>query len=179
MPAAMRSMPSSLAAAPPEETMHMSGTSQFVTLGAAREMFAAPVEKVQEILELRPISKLPNAPDNLLGMIDVRSQGIPVLDLRTTLGLPASGDDENTRIVVLRLARDGRDFTLALKTDRVFEVTVLDEETLDPPPQTGRRWEAHAIAGIGRRNGGFVTVLDLDRLFCMADVAAAETGSAN
>ncbi len=157
----------------------MSGTSQFVTLGAAREIFAAPVEKVQEILELQPIARLPNAPDNLLGMIDVRSQGIPVVDLRITLGLPTSVDDENTRIVVLRLARQGRDLTLALKTDRVFEVTVLDDEALDPPPQTGRPWEAHAIAGIGRRNGAFVTVLDLDRLFCMADAAAADARTAN
>ncbi|RST85397.1 chemotaxis protein CheW [Aquibium carbonis] len=148
----------------------MSGTSQFVTLGAAEEIYAAPVEKVQEILELRPISRLPNAPSNLLGMIDVRSEGIPVLDLRATLGLPLSRDDENTRIVVLRFKADGRDLTLALKTDRVFEVTVLDDDTLSPPPPTGRRWDSRVIAGIGRRNGAFVTVLDLDRLLSFADV---------
>jgi purine-binding chemotaxis protein CheW len=148
----------------------MSGTSQFVTLGAAEEIYAAPVEKVQEILELRPISRLPNAPANLLGMIDVRSEGIPVLDLRATLGLPVTGDDENTRIVVLRFQADGRELTLALKTDRVFEVTVLDDETLSPPPPTGRRWDSRVIAGIGRRNGAFVTVLDLDRLFSLSDV---------
>ena len=148
----------------------MSGTSQFVTLGAAEEIYAAPVEMVQEILELRPISRLPNAPANLLGMIDVRSEGIPVLDLRATLGLPVAGDDENTRIVVLRFQADGRELTLALKTDRVFEVTVLDDETLSPPPPTGRRWDSRVIAGIGRRNGAFVTVLDLDRLFSLSDV---------
>ena len=152
----------------------MSGTSQFVTLGAAEEIYAAPVEKVQEILELRPISRLPNAPANLLGMIDVRSEGIPVLDLRATLGLPVTSDDENTRIVVLRYPADGRDLTLALKTDRVFEVTVLDDETLLPPPTAGRRWDFGIIAGIGRRNGAFVTVLDLDRLFSLSDVAAID-----
>ncbi|MDN2581020.1 chemotaxis protein CheW [Aquibium sp. ELW1220] len=148
----------------------MSGTSQFVTLGAAEEIYAAPVEMVQEILELRPISRLPKAPANLLGMIDVRSEGIPVLDLRATLGLPVAGDDENTRIVVLRFHADGRELRLALKTDRVFEVTVLDDETLSPPPPTGRRWDSRVIAGIGRRNGAFVTVLDLDRLFSLSDV---------
>lgn len=157
----------------------MSGTSQFVTLGAAQEIYAAPVEKVQEILELRPISRLPNAPDNLLGMIDVRSQGVPVVDLRSTLGLPAITDDENTRIVVLRLDSGDRSLTLALKTDRVFEVTVLDDDALDPPPETGRRWEAHAIAGIGRRNGAFVTVLDLERLFTLSEVGALESVSRN
>jgi len=157
----------------------MSGTSQFVTLGAAEEIYAAPVEKVQEILELRPISRLPNAPSNLLGMIDVRSEGIPVLDLRATLGLPMARDDENTRIVVLRFTADGRDLTLALKTDRVFEVTVLDDDTLSPPPPTGRRWDSRVIAGIGRRNGAFVTVLDLDRLFSLSDVDGLDAPLAN
>lgn len=157
----------------------MSGTSQFVTLGAAEEIYAAPVEMVQEILELRPISRLPNAPANLLGMIDVRSEGIPVLDLRATLGLPVAGDDENTRIVVLRFRTDGRELTLALKTDRVFEVTVLDDETLAPPPPTGRRWDSRVIAGIGRRNGAFVTVLDLDRLFSLSDVDDLDVATPN
>lgn len=150
----------------------MAGTSQYVTLGVAEELFAAPVERVQEILELRPIARLPRAPANLLGMIDVRSQGIPVIDLRATLGMPAVADTENSRIVVLRIRSDGRDLTLALKTDRVFEVTVLDEEALDPAPEVGVRWNAQAIAGIGRRNGAFVTVLDLDSLFAAPALAA-------
>lgn len=157
----------------------MSGISQFVTLGAAQEIYAAPVEKVQEILELRPISRLPNAPANLLGMIDVRSEGVPVLDLRATLGLPVTGDDENTRIVVLRFQADGRELTLALKTDRVFEVTVLDDEALSPPPPTGRRWDSRVIAGIGRRNGAFVTVLDLDRLFSLSDLGDLDVPASN
>lgn len=150
----------------------MAGSSQYVTLGVAEELFAAPVERVQEILEMRPIARLPRAPANLLGMIDVRSQGIPVIDLRATLGMPAVADTENTRIVVLRIRSEGRDLTLALKTDRVFEVTVLDEEALDPAPEVGVRWNARAIAGIGRRNGAFVTVLDLDSLFAAPALAA-------
>lgn len=150
----------------------MAGTSQYVTLGVAEELFAAPVERVQEILEMRPIARLPRAPANLLGMIDVRSQGIPVIDLRATLGMPAVADTENTRIVVLRIRSEGRDLTLALKADRVFEVTVLDEEAIDPAPEVGVRWNARAIAGIGRRNGAFVTVLDLDSLFAAPALAA-------
>ena len=66
----------------------MAERPQYVTLGVAEELFAAPVEKVQEILDMRPIARLPQAPGTLLGMIDVRGQGIPVVDLRLTLGLP-------------------------------------------------------------------------------------------
>lgn len=142
----------------------MAERAQYVTLGVADELFAAPVEKVQEILDMRPIARLPQAPPNLLGMIDVRGMGIPVIDLRSTLGLPEARDTENTRIIVLALAGRGGELRLGLRADRVFEVTVLDEEALDPPPAVGGAWSGRCIAGIGRRNGRFVTVLDLERL---------------
>ena len=148
----------------------MAERAQYVTLGVAKEIFAAPVEKVQEILDMRPIARLPQAPVNLLGMIDVRGQGIPVLDLRLTLGLEPAEDNENTRIVVLRIVGPEKELTIGLRADRVFEVTVLDQDELDPPPAISASWQSHSIAGIGRRNSAFVTVIDLDRLLSGMDV---------
>jgi purine-binding chemotaxis protein CheW len=142
----------------------MAERSQYVTLGVADEVFAAPVARVQEILDMRPIARLPRAPQNLLGMIDVRGQGVPVLDLRLTLAMPAAPDTENTRIVVLSVEGPEGPVVLGLRADRVFEVTVLDSDALDPPPAVSANWSGHCIEGIGRRNGQFVTVLDLDRL---------------
>ena len=149
----------------------MSDLAQYVTLGIAQEIFAAPVERVQEILEMRQIARLPHAPAYLLGMIDLRGQGIPVVDLRLKLGLPAAEDTHATRIVVLRVTAAGREVVLGLKADRVFEVTVLDGGTLEPPPEIGVRWQSESIAGIGRRNGAFVTVLDLDQVFAAAEIS--------
>ena len=149
----------------------MAERAQYVTLGVNGELFAAPVEKVQEILEMRPVARLPQAPVNLLGMTDVRGEGIPVLDLRLTLGLSEVEDTENTRIVVLNVNGASAPLTLGLRTDRVFEVTVLDSDVLDPPPVVSGNWRARVVAGIGRRNGQFVTVLDLDAL--LGDVAVA------
>lgn len=149
----------------------MAENSQYVTLGIAEDIFAAPVERVQEILEVQAVSRMPNAPAWFLGMIEVRGQGVPVIDLRLKLGLGAVDDTVNTRIVVLQVSVDGRELTLGLKTDRVFEVAVLDEAELEQPPEIGVRWNSDLIAGIGRRNGKFVTVLDLNRLFGVAEVA--------
>lgn len=146
----------------------MSASAQYLTLGVAGEVFAAPVDRVREILDMQPVARLPQAPANLIGMIDVRGQGIPVLDLRTTLGMPAVEDTMHTRIVVLSVTMSGTPRLLGLRTDRVFEVTVLDGDDLDPPPDFGAGWRGHCIAGIGRRHGGFVTVLDLDRLLAGA-----------
>ena len=148
----------------------MADLIQYLTLGIAEEIFAAPVERVQEILELRHVARLPHAPPYLLGMIDVRGQSIPVVDLRLKLGLPVAADSHATRIVVLKVTAGGRKVILGLKADRVFEVTVLDDGALEPPPEIGVPWRSESIAGIGRRNGAFVTVLDLDHVFAAAEV---------
>jgi purine-binding chemotaxis protein CheW len=138
--------------------------TQFVTLGIDREIFALPVETVREILDMCEISKLPNAPEQLLGMIDVRGTAVPVIDLRTKFGLPRIDATPNTRIIVLELAQGGRKTLIGLVADRVFEVTGLDEDRLDPAPETVCRWNSNHIAGIGRRADKFVVVLALERL---------------
>ena len=99
-----------------------------------------------------------------------QTEDIGKLVLRLTLGIDPAADTENTRIVVLAVNGPSGAVTVGLRADRVFEVTVLDSETLDPPPAISARWSGHCIEGIGRRNGRFVTVLDLDRL--LGDAAA-------
>lgn len=149
----------------------MADATQYVTLGIAGEMLAVPVDRVQEILEIQPVSRLPHTPANFLGMIDVRNQGVPVFDLRLQLGFEPGEDSKDTRIIVLQVMVACRAMTFGLKADRVFEVTVLDGDTLDPPPAIGTPWKSECIAGIGRRNGAFVTVLDLERLFAADELA--------
>ena len=68
----------------------MAATSQYLTLGLAGETFGISIRNVREILDMRPISRLPHAPNFLLGMIDVRGSGYPIVDLRTKLGCRAS-----------------------------------------------------------------------------------------
>jgi purine-binding chemotaxis protein CheW len=157
----------------------MAESAQYVTLGVANERFAVPVERVREILQMQPIARMPNAPACFLGMIDVRGQGVPVVDLRLKLGLEQGQDTDNTRIIVLQVALDGRELTLGLKTDRVFEVTELDDNHLELPPEIGTGWRSDCITGIGRRNGAFVTVFDLGRLLALSEIGfTASSGNA-
>lgn len=146
-------------------------TAQYVTLGIDHEVFAVPVDGVQEILDVRTVSKVPNAPAFMLGMIDVRGRPVPVIDLRTKFGLASRDSDQNTRIVVLDVGVDGKPLTLGLLADRVFEVAALDEDAVEPPPDIGVRWRSDYIRGIGRRGDGFVIVFDLARLFSSDETA--------
>ncbi|WP_372839385.1 chemotaxis protein CheW [Phaeovulum sp.] len=152
----------------------MAQSAQYVTLGIAGELLAMPVERVREILDLQPIARLPGAPSHLLGMIDVRGQGVPVLDLRLKLGFMPGEDDGDTRVMVITATVAGADAVIGVKVDRVHEVTVLDSDRLEPPPGAAAGWRAETIAGIGRRNGRFVTVLDFERVFGAADIAVFE-----
>jgi purine-binding chemotaxis protein CheW len=143
---------------------------QMVMLGCGDDLFAVPVARVQEILDLCPISPLPHAPAHLLGLIDVRGDSIAVADLRMLLGRAVAADSLATRIVVLWVTRAGRQAQIALKADRVIEVAQLDEGSIGPVPEKGLlNWSGRMVAAIGRRNGSFVTVLDLDRMFVDVD----------
>lgn len=154
----------------------MTENGEFVTLGIDHEIFAIPVDAVREILGTRPAAALPGAPPFLLGLIDVRGQSVPVVDLRVKLGLPAVTATDQTRIVVLEAEVAGRPLSLGLVADRVFEVTALDEHAIDPPPEIGVRWRSDYIRGVGRRNGAFVVIFDLARLLTGEDVALLTAG---
>ncbi len=113
----------------------------FVTLGIDREVFAVPVETVVEILDMRPVFRIPDAPAHLAGLIDMRGRAVPLIDLRTKLGLPSVAADQNTRIVVLEVPMDGRSLALGLVADRVFEVIALDETQIESAPDIGMQLE--------------------------------------
>jgi purine-binding chemotaxis protein CheW len=146
-------------------------TQQFVTLGIDREIFAVPVDTVQEILDMRPAFRLPDAPRYMVGLIDVRGRGVPVIDLRLKLGLAAVEANENTRILVLDVPVAGRRLTLGLVADRVYEVASLSREGITPPPDIGIKWRSDYIAGIGRHGENFVVIFDLGRLFSAEEAA--------
>lgn len=139
--------------------------AQFVTLGIDREVFAVPVETVLEILDMRQLFRVPDAPAHLAGLIDVRGRSVPVIDLRVKLGLPAAAATETTRIMVLEVVIADKHLVLGLVADRVFEVAPLDGGRIEPPPDIGTKWRSDYIRGVGRRGDGFVVVFDLARLF--------------
>lgn len=156
--------------------------AQFVTLGLGRELFAVPVEAVREILDMRPVFRMPEAPPYLAGLINVRGRAVPVIDLRIKLGLPPAPADESTRILVLDIAIGDRRLSLGLIADRVLEVAPLGGSEITPPPDIGAQWNSAYIQGVGRRGDSFVIIFDLSRLFSTADVAligaAASTAAA-
>jgi purine-binding chemotaxis protein CheW len=156
----------------------MSDLTQYLTLGLDQEVFGIDIRHVHEILDMQPIAALPHAPPFLLGMTDVRGTGTPVVDLRVKLGLPRVPVTPATRIIILHVPVKGRTTEVGFVADRVFEVTTLDGDRLDAPPDVGGRWQSSTIAGIGRKGGGFVVVFDLERLMAQDDAIAIAPAAA-
>lgn len=150
---------------------------KFVTLGVGHEVFAIGVAAVREILDVQPVVALPNAPPFLIGIIDVRGDAVPVVSLRLKLGLGADVSTEHSRILVTEILAGDRRLVLGVVADRVFEVTELDESGIEAPPEIGTRWRSDYIRAIGRRQGRFVIVFDLGRLFSSEEAALMADGT--
>jgi purine-binding chemotaxis protein CheW len=152
----------------------MAETTQYLTLGLDGETFGIGIRNVREILDMRPISKLPHAPNFLLGMIDVRGSSYPVVDLRIKLDLPSVPATEATRIIILDVPIDNRFVGVGFVADCVFEVAGIDESQIEPPPSVGGRWKSDYLSGIGRKGEGFVIIFDLTKLMTSSSVAAID-----
>lgn len=154
----------------------MDAQGTVVTFGIGKALFALPVAPVVEILEARETAPLPRAPQHLLGLIDRRGLSVPVVDLRLLLAQPARADELDTRIIVLLIRSEGqRDRHVGLRVDRVLDVAHLDGGDL-PLAEAGMlNWNERMVAGIGKRQGEFVTLLDVEGLFAgrLDDLASA------
>jgi purine-binding chemotaxis protein CheW len=153
----------------------MSGDSseaQFVTLALGAEVFAIPVAYVREILDYRQPFAIPEGPNYLLGLTDVRGRATPTLDLRVKLGLPAVEPTLSTRILVLDVPVEGRVLALGLVADRVMEVVTLSNDQVEPAPDIGVAWRSDYIRGVVRQDTGFVVLFDLARLLTSQEAAA-------
>jgi purine-binding chemotaxis protein CheW len=145
-------------------------SAQYLTCGVGDEIFAIQVAQVREVLDLCPFNQVPNMPSFVRGMIDVRGEGVPVIDLRIKFGMAAAAATDSTRIIVLEVVVGAKSLVIGALTDRVFEVTALDSSNVAPPPDIGSRWRSEIIRGIGRCHGRFVIVLNLNKMFTMDDL---------
>jgi purine-binding chemotaxis protein CheW len=151
---------------------------QYVTLGLGAEVFAVPVAMVREILDYKDPFTIPDGPVWMLGLVDVRGRGTPLLDLRLKLGLQKIPPTAATRILVLDVPLEDRLLSLGLVADRVLEVANFKASAIEPPPDVGIAWRSDYIAGVVHRESGFVVLFDVAHLLTASDLDALNPGIA-
>lgn len=145
--------------------------AEILTVGLGGEIFALPATIVREILDLGPVTPVPTAPAFVGRLINVRGRVVPLADLRLRFGMPATPPTIDTRVVVLEIDIEGEPTLVAILTDKVYEVAELDAVVASEVPRIGMRWRPEFVRAIGRRNGAFVMVLDIGRVFASVEQA--------
>jgi purine-binding chemotaxis protein CheW len=113
----------------------------------------------------------------MLGLIDVRGRGTPLIDLRTKLGLKRLDPTPTTRILVLDVPLQDRTLALGLVADRVLEVVTFGTDEIEGAPDVGVPWRSDYIAGVVHRSSGFIVLFNVANLLTAADFATIDSSA--
>lgn len=141
------------------------GSKQYVTFSLGDELFGVEVTRTREILSLTPVTKVPQTPDYLLGVINLRGQVVPVVDMRLKLGLTAGEETEDTCIIVVEVQIDDEAIVVGALADAVREVLEIRADQIEPPPRLGTRLKTEFMNGMGKIDEQFMILLNIDRIF--------------
>jgi purine-binding chemotaxis protein CheW len=144
--------------------------AQYLTFRLDREQFAVDIAKVREVLEFTRVTKVPGTPEFMRGVINLRGNVVPVVDMRLKLGLPQTERTVDTCVIITEVVVDGERVVLGALVDSVQEVLDLDGGQIAAPPHIGQRIDESAVHGMGKRGDEFVIILDIDKVFPSGDL---------
>ena len=150
-------------------------SKQFVTFCLGSELFGIEVIRTREILNLVPVTRVPQTPDYLLGVINLRGQVVPVVDLRVKLGVPPIEMTQESCIIVMEVQVDGEVIVVGGLADAVREVLELRDDQIEPPPRMGLKLKTEFIAGMGKMDEQFIILLDIDKVFASEELAVLQS----
>ncbi|KUO65603.1 MAG: chemotaxis protein CheW [Gracilibacter sp. BRH_c7a] len=133
---------------------------QLVTFSLGTEEFGVDIMRVQEIIRIPPITRVPKAQAYVEGVINLRGNVIPVVNLRKRFGMGLQEETDLSRIVVLQF--NGKVF--GVRVDGVTEVLRLDNDSIEPPPPVALGMDSHFIRGVGKIGERLLILLNLDQL---------------
>ena len=153
-------------------------SQQFLSFALGDEVFAVNVLQVKEILDIINITRVPQMPDYMLGVINLRGSVVPVVDLRCKFGMEKRALNQESCIVVLEVDFDGERVVIGALTDAVREVLDLAADQIEPPPRMGMKLRSEFIRGMGKQGETFIIILDIDKIFSSDELCAIHTDEA-
>lgn len=145
---------------------------KYLTFALDNEEYGLAILKVQEIIGIMKVTRVPKAPGYVRGVINLRGKVIPVVDLRLKFGMESRADTERTCIIVVQIHRAGARVTMGIIVDDVSEVLNISTEQLEAPPSFGSSVDTEFILGMGKVAQKVVMLLDIDRVLSGAEADA-------
>jgi purine-binding chemotaxis protein CheW len=137
---------------------------KYLTFALGKEEYGIGILKVREIIGYVPITPMPKSPAYIKGLVNLRGQVIPVMDLRLRFEMPAADVTEETCIIVVEVNHDGKLHHAGLIVDHVQEVVYIQMKDIDVTPQFGGDTRTDFILGIGKTGSSIKILLDIDRV---------------
>ncbi len=133
---------------------------QLVSFNIGQEEFGLDIKSIQEINRMVEITRVPNAPDFVSGVINLRGKVIPIVDLRKRFGFSSKESDKNTRIIVVEL----HNIVVGFVVDAVREVLRIPRSVIEPPPSIVAGIGSEYITAVGKLENRLLILLDLERI---------------
>ncbi len=144
---------------------------KYLTFALAQEEFGLEILKVREIIGYIDVTAVPQTPSYVKGVINLRGQVIPVIDLRARFGMQTAEITGQTCIIVVEIAQGGRTFSTGITVDRVQEVLDIAGADIEDAPQFGASVDTHFILGMAKIGESVKILLDIDKILAGANLA--------
>jgi purine-binding chemotaxis protein CheW len=146
----------------------------FLTFKLDSEIFAIKVEKILEVLELTKITRIPKTPGYIRGVINLRGEIIPVIDLRSLFNVDTIRDTIDTVIIILDMEHHNKKMMLGAVVDSVHEVIDVIKTKIREVPELGSRYNTQFLLGMIKKDNNFVMLLDIDNIFIHSSIGMNE-----
>jgi purine-binding chemotaxis protein CheW len=137
---------------------------QYLTFILDGEEYGVPILKVNGIQGWERTTPIPNSPDYVMGIINLRGEVVPIIDLRKRFGLEKIPYDSHTVVIVVRIGQNDKKRTVGLVVDAVADVHDIDQEQIHSTPEFGGKISDNFVRGLGMIGEKMVILLEIDNL---------------
>lgn len=152
----------------------MTRAGKYLTFDLKGEIYGVGILKVQEIIGMMSVTRIPRTPDFIRGVINLRGKVIPVIDLRLKFGMEAKEDTERTCIIVVQFQGPTDRMTMGVIVDEVSEVINIEGAQIEDAPSFGAGVNTDFILGIGKINQKVVILIDVDQVLSLGEAALVD-----
>ena len=150
-------------------------SNQYLTFQLDDEVFGLEIGKVREVLDFSTVTRVPQTPEYMRGVINLRGSVVPVMDLRLKFGMAKTESSVNTCIIITEIEMEGEVTILGALADSVQEVLDLEPDQIEPAPKMGTKLPTDFIKGMGKRDEQFVILLDIDKVFSAEEISEVQS----
>ena len=147
---------------------------KYLTFTLAEEEYGIGILKIKEIIGMMPITTVPQTPEFVKGVVNLRGKVIPVVDLRLRFGMDAIDYTERTCIIVVEIEGESNIVLIGIVVDSVSEVLSIKGEAIEDTPTFGTKLNTDYILGMAKMEGGVKILLDIDSVLSNEEVAVLE-----